>query len=82
MSMTSEEDGVHYHTVKDEHPEHGVYELVCRVLNDTDFHVEPDRSTFPTDSHAARMECIDHASDILQEEYDSASRILVDEDTL
>lgn len=66
--MRSEEDADEFHTVRASHPEHGDYELSFRVLAEDNLTLRPDQSSFPVDGQEERMQCVEHASDILTEE--------------
>jgi hypothetical protein len=75
------DSGVHFHTITGEHPKHGKYELTFRVIDESQYGLVSDQSTFPVEGHEERMECVEHAGDFLTAEQ-GVDSVLVDEETL
>lgn len=80
--MRSEEDADEFHTVRASHPEHGEYELAFRVIEDTQFTLRPDQSSFPVEGQEKRLQCVEHASDILTDEQGDDLSVGVNSDEL
>lgn len=82
MISISSDSEVHLRTVEAEHPEFGKYELKFRVFGDTRYHLEVDRSDFPTEDYGRRLQSIEDDGDYLLEDNTDINKVSIDEDKL